>query len=89
MADLPLLPEDRNPHPQIQQDLKGDRDQAIGQAIDSTIVNFVGDRQTIDLTIFLIEKPPKVPPRRKLLPCGLGLNHVLMKIANNNYRSYG
>jgi NACHT domain len=51
MADLPLLPDDRNPHPQIQQDLKGDRNQAIGQAIDSTIVNFAGDGQVINLTI--------------------------------------
>jgi hypothetical protein len=47
MADLPLLPDDRNPHPQIQQDLKGDRNQAI----DSTIVNFAGDGQVINLTI--------------------------------------
>jgi NACHT domain len=51
MADPPLLPDDRNPHPQIQQDLKGDRNQAIGQAIDSTIVNFAGDGQVINLTI--------------------------------------
>jgi hypothetical protein len=51
MADLPLLPDDRNPHPQIKQDLKGDRNQAIGQAIDSTIVNFAGDGQVINLTI--------------------------------------
>jgi NACHT domain len=51
MADPPLLPNDRNPHPQIQQDLKGDRNQAIGQAIDSTIVNFAGDGQVINLTI--------------------------------------
>jgi hypothetical protein len=51
MADPPLLPDNRNPHPQIQQDLKGDRNQAIGQAIDSTIVNFAGDGQVINLTI--------------------------------------
>ena len=51
MTDPPLLPDDRNPHPQIQQDLKGDRNQAIGQAIDSTIVNFAGDGQVINLTI--------------------------------------
>jgi hypothetical protein len=35
----------------IQQDLKSDRNQAIGQAIDSTIVNFAGDGQVINLTI--------------------------------------
>jgi NACHT domain len=51
MADSPLLPDDPNPHPQIQQDLKGDRNQAIGQAIDSTIVNFAGDVHVINLTI--------------------------------------
>jgi hypothetical protein len=51
MADPPLLPDDRNPRPQIQQNLKGDRNQAIGQAIDSTIVNFAGDGQVINLTI--------------------------------------
>jgi NACHT domain len=51
MEDPPVLPDDRNPHPQTQQDLKGDRNQAIGQAIDSTIVNFAGDGQVINLTI--------------------------------------
>jgi NACHT domain len=51
MADPPQLPDDRNPHLQIQQDLNGDRNQAIGQAIDSTIVNFAGDGQVINLTI--------------------------------------
>jgi hypothetical protein len=51
MADPPLLPDDPNPHSQIKQDLKSDRNQAIGQAIDSTIVNFTGDRQVINLTI--------------------------------------
>jgi hypothetical protein len=42
MEDPPILPDDRNPHTQVQQDLKGDRHQAIGQAIDSPIVNFAG-----------------------------------------------
>jgi NACHT domain len=51
MADPPLLPDNRNPQLQIQQNLKGDRNQAIGQAIDSTIVNFAGDGQVINLTI--------------------------------------
>jgi predicted NACHT family NTPase len=51
MEDPPQLPNDTNPHPQIQQDLKGDRNQTIGQANDSTIINFAGDGQVINLTI--------------------------------------
>jgi hypothetical protein len=51
MEDPPQLTNDPNPHIQIQQDLKGDRNQAIGQANDSTIVNFAGDGQVINLTI--------------------------------------
>jgi hypothetical protein len=43
MTDPPQLPDDRNPHLQIQQELKGDRDRAIGQAIVLSIVNFAGD----------------------------------------------
>jgi predicted NACHT family NTPase len=57
-----MLPDDRNPHPQIQQDLKGDRNQAIGQAIDSTIVNFAGDGQVINLTINDRIPPASLPP---------------------------
>jgi NACHT domain len=53
MEDPASSPPNNNsdPHPQIQQDLKGDRNQGIGQAIDSTIVNFAGDGQVINLTI--------------------------------------
>lgn len=36
---------------QIEQDVKGDRNQVIGQAIDSTVVNFAGEGQVIHLTI--------------------------------------
>ena len=53
MEDPALSPsaDDLDPDFQIQQHLKGDRNQAIGQAIDSTIVNFAGDGQVINLTI--------------------------------------
>jgi hypothetical protein len=44
-------PDDSEPNPQITQGVNGDRNQAIGQAIDSTIVNFAGDGQVINLTI--------------------------------------
>ncbi|MDX2242161.1 MAG: NACHT domain-containing protein [Leptolyngbyaceae cyanobacterium bins.302] len=40
------------PSPQIQQDLTGDRNQVIGQAINSTLVNFAGEGQVINLTIY-------------------------------------
>jgi NACHT domain len=36
---------------QIEQNVDGDRNQTIGQAIDSTIINFAGDGQVINLTI--------------------------------------
>jgi hypothetical protein len=76
MADPPLLPDDRNPHPQIKQDLKGDRNQAIGQAIDSTIVNFAGDGQVINLTINDRISTASLPP----------LNIVVQNLTQQEYR---
>jgi hypothetical protein len=48
MPDTPPPPES---DPQIKQDVTGDRNQSIGQAIDSTIVQFSGDGQVVNLTI--------------------------------------
>ncbi len=76
MADPPHLPDDQNPHPQIQQDLKGDRNQAIGQANDSTIVNFAGDGQVINLTI-----PDRIPTAS--LPPS---NIVVQNLTQQEYR---
>jgi hypothetical protein len=76
MADPPLLPDDRNPHPQIQQDLKGDRNQAIGQAIDSTIVNFAGDVHIVNLSI-----PDRIPTAS--LPPS---NIVVQNLTQQEYR---
>jgi NACHT domain len=47
MPDSPPIPSE----PQIRQDVKGDRNQVIAQAIDSTIVEFAGDGQVINMTI--------------------------------------
>jgi len=51
-----------DPSLHIQQEVKGDLNQVIGQAIDSTIVNFVGEGQVIHLTIH--DRVPKqsAPP---------------------------
>jgi GTPase SAR1 family protein len=76
MADPPLLPDDPNPHPQIQQDLKGDRNQAIGQAIDSRIVNFAGDGQVINLTIHDRIPTASLPPS----------NIVVQQLTQKEYR---
>jgi NACHT domain len=48
MPDTPPPPDS---DPQIKQDVKGDHNQVIGQAIDSTIVNFAGEGQIINLNI--------------------------------------
>jgi GTPase SAR1 family protein len=55
---------DRLLHPdnQIQQDATGDRNQVIGQVSDSTIVNFAGERQVINLTIHDRVPQSSVPP---------------------------
>jgi NACHT domain len=47
----PPSEDDSDPNPEIKQGVNGDRNQVIGQAIDSTIVNFAGDGQVINLTI--------------------------------------
>lgn len=58
-----------NDNPQIDQAVKGDHNQVIGQAIDSTIVNFAGEGQVISLTIH--ERIPEAsapPPISEMKP---------------------
>ncbi len=48
--------------PQIQQNVEGDRNQVIEQAIDSTILNFAGDGQVITLSIHDRIPAASLPP---------------------------
>ena len=76
MADPPLFPADPNPYPQIQQTLKGDRIFTIGQVIDSTLVNFAGDGQVINLTINDRIPTASLPPS----------NIVVQQLTQQEYR---
>lgn len=51
-SSVPLPDDSSDSSPQIQQRLTGDRNQMIGQAIESTIVNFAGEGQVINLTVY-------------------------------------
>lgn len=53
----------------IQQNVQGDRSQVIGQAIDSTIVNFAGEGQVIHLTIHdRVPEQSAPPPIHEIKP---------------------
>lgn len=59
MTDSPDSPEMM---PSIHQEVKGDRNQVIGQATNSTIVNFAGKGQVINLSIHDHIPEQSVPP---------------------------
>jgi NACHT domain len=62
MEDSPILPNKPNPNTYIQLDLDGNGNQAIGKAIDSTIVNFGGNGQVINVTVNDRIPAPLIPP---------------------------
>jgi hypothetical protein len=60
---------DTSSNPQIEQQIRGDRNQVIGQAIDSTIVNFAGEGQVIHLTLHdRVPKQSAPPPIHEIKP---------------------
>ena len=84
----PSSDNDSDPKLQIQQNLKGDRNQIIGQAIDSTIFNFAGEGQVISLTINDRVPAASAPPPVSGVPTLTQQEYRQRQVLLNKVREY-
>ena len=84
----PNSPDSSDPSLSIRQTLDGDRNQVIGQAIDSTIVNFAGEGQVIHLTVYDHIPEGVGQTATRALPSATQQDYRFRKVLLNKVKKY-
>lgn len=84
----PNSPDSSDPSLSIRQTLDGDRNQVIGQAIDSTIMNFAGEGQVINLTVYDHIPTNVGPTATRALPSTTQQDYRFRKVLLNKVKKY-